>query len=173
MKSILSENMTFLAIWESKAYFLVENDRIIKKLHNNDYRKICSLDPLKEKTTYRIKFRILQMGTIAIGLVPTQNKGGLFIDNRYTDALKFITFANQDGGKLMLNGEDLHNTRDLAMRAGDEFEMIFDAKAMTVTIKTNRMRQKALVDLSVFKEEELYLFLEMKQQNTCIEFLTK
>ena len=136
---------------------------------------MCSLDPLKEKTIYKLKFRVLHQGTIALGLVPKANKGGLFIDDRYTDALKFITFCNGDGGKLKLNGEELHSgkSRGMGMKIGDEFEMVFDSKAMTVTIKTTKMREAAFVDLSVYKDEELYVFLEMKQMNTCIEFLSK
>ena len=61
------------------------------------------------------------MGTIAFGLVKSQDKNNLFIDDRYCDCLKYITFFNGDGGKLNLNGANVRNGRDLALRVGEEF----------------------------------------------------
>lgn len=95
--------MTYHVIWENKSAFDVQ-DRKVTKMYNDDYRKICSTEPFKNQFSYNIKFKILKLGTIALGIVPEQNKGGLFIDDRYCDALKFITFFNGDGGKLKLNG---------------------------------------------------------------------
>lgn len=60
------------------------------------------------------------MGTVAFGIVSKENKGGLFIDNRYTDTLKFITFFNGDGGKMILNGEELLTGKALGMAIGNE-----------------------------------------------------
>lgn len=95
-------------------------DKKVTKLANDDYRKICSLSPFKEGITYKIKFRVLNMGTIAIGLVSKINRGGLFIDDRDTDTLKFITFFNSGGGKIKLNGEEKMSGRILRMNALDE-----------------------------------------------------
>lgn len=98
------------------------------------------MDPFKDGIIYNIKFKILKLGTVAFGIVSKQNKGGLFIDNRYVDTLKFITFFNGDGGKLILNGEELKTGRLLAMQPGDEVHFVFDFKDWKLTYKAPRMR---------------------------------
>jgi len=59
------------------------------------------------------------MGTVAIGVVPEQNKGGAFIDDRKIDVLKYIAFEN-GGGMIKLNGEQLKNDQSLGLSKGDE-----------------------------------------------------
>ena len=128
-----------------------ENTRKITKLYNDDYRKICGLHPFQDGILYKIKFKVIKMGTIAIGLVKAKDKAGLFIDDRYIDCLKFITFFNCDGGKFNLNSTNLRSGKDLGMSPGEEFEMIFDTKKMHFIMKTTRMRASIDVSLECYR----------------------
>jgi hypothetical protein len=77
----LIEDMSYPVSWEGNSNFDAY-DRTITKLHNDNFRKICSAKALEGHKSFRIKFRVLRMGTISIGLVPENRKGGWFIEDR-------------------------------------------------------------------------------------------
>lgn len=90
----------------------------MRKLYNDDYRKICGLEPFQDNLVHKIKFRVIKMGTIAFGIVKSEDKNGLFIDDRYCNCLKFISFFNGGGGKLNIDGTNIKSGRDLSLNPG-------------------------------------------------------
>ena len=121
-------------------------------------------------STYRIRFRVKQYGTMAIGLVTSQYKNEKYIDDRKKlTALKYIAFEN-GGGKIMLCGQERANGYYVGLQNGIKLEMVFDSAAMKVTFVSDKLGSYPIDLPGEFKDYPLYLFLEMKQQGTCIEF---
>ena len=118
--SLLSmiEELSYPVVWESRASFYVE-DRKITKLHDDTYWSLCSKNPLQGFSTFKVKFRVCRLGTFAIGIVPEENKSGRFIDDRKSNVLKYLAFANGDGGKLIINKQELASGKQLGLAQGD------------------------------------------------------
>lgn len=88
---------------------------MIRKMINDDYRKIRALNPFPKDGQHTVRFQMLKQGTVAFGIVTDQYKDGIFIDDRKVDAIKYLTFYN-GGGKLSMNGLELSEGRRLHLR---------------------------------------------------------
>jgi hypothetical protein len=84
--------------------------------------------------------------------------------------LKYIGFKN-GGGLIKLGGEELVNSKKVGLERGEILEMVFDSNAMNVTFKKNRLDDVTIPLTEHFSGQELYLFLEMKYVDTCVEFM--
>ena len=163
------EELSYPLNWEKNGNFHAP-DRKITKLHGDNYRKISSQKPLEGYELYRFKFRVIKMGTVAIGLVPQQYNKGYFINGGKENVLKYVAFQNSKGGVINFNKSEIVNGPSLALREGDAVELIFDSKMMVVTLKSSRMPKAETIDIGCFRGLKLYLFVEMKLKDTCIEF---
>lgn len=114
---------------------------------------------------------MLAQGTIAIGLVPERWKDGPFIDDRTINTYKYIGFANGNGGMIKYNKGELAKGKDLALRKGDKVELRVNLKKMTVLLKTQTLINPIEVDIRALKDSKLHVYIEMKQKETCIEFI--
>ena len=85
-------------------------------MHNDDYRKLSSVRPLTGFDNYRFKFKVLKLGTVAIGLVSERWKDGPFIDDRSVNTFKYIGFANGNGGMVKYNKDEFAKGKTLALR---------------------------------------------------------
>ena len=67
----------FLPIdWEQKeGSGLKRTGREIRKISETKiYQNVCAVKPLKNGQIHRIKFKVIQYGTVAIGLLPSHRK---------------------------------------------------------------------------------------------------
>ena len=63
------DEMTYHVIWEKSNNFEM-GESTITKIIDDRYLKVCSKNPLQGYSTYKFKFRVIKMGTVAFGLVP-------------------------------------------------------------------------------------------------------
>ena len=153
----LLDDMSYPVTWEDSPNFEVE-DRKIKKIFSDNYRKICSQHSLDEYESYKIKFKVIKMGTVAIGLVPSEKREGIFIDDRKINVFKYIAFENEGSGIIKLNKGELVKGKKYALHKGDEVELIFDRKMMMVTLKTSNL-EKTQIPIQSLRNSKLYLFV--------------
>ena len=162
-------NLSYPLTWKSNSNFLVE-DRKITKLHGDSYRKMTSQWPLQGSDCYNFKLRVITMGTIAMGIVPEENKEGYFIDSRTKEVFKFVAFENGGSGVINFDKKEFKRGKSLSLQQGDIVELTLESKTMIASLRKSSLVDEVKINLKSFKGSKLYFFLEMKQKGTCIEF---
>lgn len=155
------EEMTHPLTWEESHHFKVDESTITKLL-DNQYRMICSKKPLQDYNTYKLKFKVIKMGTMAFGLVPAQSRWGYYVDDRNHNVFKYVAFENGGNGIIKLNKSEYAKSWKFALRKGTEVEFLYDQKKSAVILKTSTMDQIVIPTPSLMGLD-LHFYIEMKQ----------